>query len=428
MARRVPPAGSESSGCGVSRRQLLAGGAALLHGAPAQAGSRSSPRLRLRRGMNLWPWFSLTRELPAPSREYGWPPYQPGRPVPRRADLEQLRVLGFDFVRIPVDPGPLLAFGGERRGTLVGDVVSAVSAVLRTGLSAVVDLHPNQATHHWRAETYATSLAAAETSGFVGLVRMLARALSALDAGRIALELLNEPPNSCGSVEWARLQLALVGEVRSISPDLSIVVTGACGSGPAGLEALDTKLLHDSNLIYTFHYYEPYMFTHQGAGWMTAEPMYRFLAEVPWPSSSGLLESAVAAFDRRIGSASDVSIEARAEIRAAAVEALHTYFDARPARWFVEKDFRRIAEWADARGIARHQVLLGEFGALRSRGGLIGAAGDHRARYIRDVRESAEKFGFGWTFWNYFTEMGFVLDDTTRRPDEAIVGALGLRS
>ena len=77
-----------------SRRAVLAGaaGAALL----GRGGARAAGPIVLRRGINLWPWFSLTREFPAPRTDYDWPPFQLDRPVPTVRDIGQLRRAGFD--------------------------------------------------------------------------------------------------------------------------------------------------------------------------------------------------------------------------------------------------------------------------------------------------------------------------------------------
>ena len=69
--------------------------------------------------------------------------------VPDAADLATLRAVGFDFVRIPVDPGPLAAFAGKWRAQLLADVMDAVRMALDAGLSAIVNLHGNAATHYW---------------------------------------------------------------------------------------------------------------------------------------------------------------------------------------------------------------------------------------------------------------------------------------
>ena len=107
----------------------------------------------LRRGMNLWPWFSLTREFPPPRIDYDWPPYDETRAIPGRRDLESLRKSGIDFVRIPVDPGPFLAFSGERHADLMARVNGALELTLNAGLKAIINLHPNGATHHFTPAT-----------------------------------------------------------------------------------------------------------------------------------------------------------------------------------------------------------------------------------------------------------------------------------
>ena len=60
-----------------SRRNFAAGAfASVFTEAASPALATSRPPLRLRRGINAWPWFSLTREYPAPRIDYAWPPFQ----------------------------------------------------------------------------------------------------------------------------------------------------------------------------------------------------------------------------------------------------------------------------------------------------------------------------------------------------------------
>src|SRR4051794_41424579 len=108
-----------------TRRALRAGALACAGIGRATAAPPARP-MALRRGVNLWPWFALTREFPAPRTDYDWPPFQVGRPVPTRDDLRRLAEAGFDFVRLPVDPGPFLAFMGAAREALLGQLMEAV--------------------------------------------------------------------------------------------------------------------------------------------------------------------------------------------------------------------------------------------------------------------------------------------------------------
>jgi hypothetical protein len=410
-----------------TRRNVVAGLAGALV-APVVA--RAAPRdmIRLRRGMNLWPWFSLTREFPAPRTDYDWPPYQQDRAIPTQRDLAALRTAGIDFVRLPVDPGPLLAFSGERRERLMRDVLGAVETAHDEGLAVVVNLHASEATHHFNSRNLVGDVTAPLFKRYVGLVRDIAARLSRLDPARVAFEPVNEPPQSCGSADWSLMQSELLRTARLAAPRLTLIATGACGGMIAGLETLDPARLADANIICTFHFYEPYVFSHQGAPWMSSEPMYRYLNAVPWPGSPAVKQRTLDAVAARMAADHATPPAQKREISATISRVLDQYFDANPDRRFIEKYFARVTGWADRHGIDRSRVLLGEFGALRSDDRYVAAGAADRARYIRDVREVAEAAGMPWAFWNLFDGMGLTIDDWSRELDPAIVAALGLRS
>jgi hypothetical protein len=401
--------------------------AALSLPAIRRAASADAPVILLRRGMNLWPWFSLTREFPAPSTEYDWPSYQPDRAVPTRDDLSALRRAGLDFVRLPVDPGPLLAFAGDRRRRLFADVIAAIELVLAQDLSIVVNLHPNSATHYWNPARLVGDVSAPLFTRYLGLVRDMAAQLARFDVARVAFEPVNEPPQRCGAADWTMLQTELLRTARLAAPSLTLVATGACGSMIGGLEAFNPSSLGDSNTLYTFHFYEPYLFSHQGAPWMTSEPMYRYLNGVPWPAAAGSRERTLAAVATRLAADTTTPAAEKRQIGENIERVLKEYFDARPDRHFIERHFARVTAWADRHGIRRSRILLGEFGALRTDERYVAAASPDRARYIRDVRETCEAVGMPWAFWNFFDGMGLTTDDAVREFDPAITVALGLR-
>jgi hypothetical protein len=394
---------------------------------PAAAPRGDQPAIRLRRGMNLWPWFSLTREFPPPRTDYDWPPYQAARAVPHRGDLAALRRAGIDFARIPIDPGPLLAFSGNRQAGLIRDIVRAIDMVLAEGLSVILNLHPNGATHYFNEANLVDGFDAPLFPRFLDLIGVMAAQLSHFDPSRVAFEPLNEPPQDCVS-GWPAIQAEMVRVARAAAPRLTFVVTGACGSMISGLEALDPASIEDDNVIYTFHFYEPYVFSHQGAPWMTSEPMYRYLNSVPWPSTTGSKQATLSAVAARMAADRSTPASTKREIVTTIEQALGQYFDARPDRRFIERYFTRVVAWANHHGIDHRRILLGEFGALRTDEHYVAAAAADRARYIRDVRETAEAVEMPWAFWNFFDGMGFTLDDRSRRFDPFITAALGLRA
>lgn len=410
---------------GSTRRGILTAAASPFL-APAFAfPSRAAPDLRLRRGVNAWPWFSLTREYPPPRTDYGWPAFQPGRPVPTRDDLARLRAVGFDFLRLPVDPGPFLAASGTQRIALMRDLMDAVTTILAADLALVVNIQANGATHHWTPDNLYGSAEAPLWPAYRTFVAEIAGRLAATGSGRIALEPVNEPPQACGSAAWIGLQDALFTAARKQTPDLTLVASGACGSMVPGLAALDPSgLMRFAPLLFTLHFYEPYLFTHQGAPWMR-EPVYRALNGVPWPASAGSLDRTLASVRARMASDGAISAAAKADAYAITRAKLAEYFAAEPDRRFITHALAAARDWAERNAIPPHRVLMGEFGALRSDARYVAAGADDRARYVRDVREAAEEAGFPWAFWNLFDGMG-LMDDVTRRFDPQILAALGL--
>ena len=397
----------------ITRRAALGGAAASL-GAFAARAAVATP-LALRRGVNAFPWFQLTNEYPAPRKDYSWPPFQPTRPVPSARDLATLRAAGFDFLRVPVDPGPFLAASPRERAALLDDLTRAAALCAAHDLNVVVNVQANGGTHYWTPARMTASTDAPEFPAYLALVGEIA---ARLPSARAALEPINEPIGACGAPATQHVRSALLAHARAAAPALTLVASGGCGSLIQGLVDFDpADIAAFAPMIPTFHFYEPYLFTHQGASWM-GERLYHTLAGVPWPGAAGSYAEAMR--ETRALVEAKLPADQRDGVLAETEKVLKVYFDAAPARPFIDGYLGAAAAWAKRHGLATSQVLLGEFGALRTH------RAPDRARYIRDVRESAEGFGFPWAFWCLFDSMG-LMDEGTRALDPGMVAALGLR-
>lgn len=93
----------------------------------------------------------------------------------------------------------------------------------------------------------------------------------------IIYEIMNEP-NIQNAGKWYKLQHEIVDLIRSYDSKHSIVVSGVNWSNIT--ELAQFKPYKDDNLIYTFHYYESFFFTHQGA---TGDATTKRLEYVPFP-------------------------------------------------------------------------------------------------------------------------------------------------
>jgi endoglucanase len=84
------------------------------------------------------------------------------------------------------------------------------------------------------------------------------------DSERIFFEIFNEP-NQVSKEDWTNSADQIIAAIRKQAPHHTLI---AGASEWNGLKALQNMpLFSDSNIVYTFHFYDPFIYTHQGASW-----------------------------------------------------------------------------------------------------------------------------------------------------------------
>lgn len=385
--------------------------------------------LEMRRAVNVAQWFTWPRYEAPPATGIMWPPYkETPRPLDS-GDLQALKQAGFDTVRLPVDPAPFFVFEGERRETVYRMLFEAIGRIQAAGLNVIVDLHPNSRHPVWGQRAVVKGVDAPAFVQLSGVVEEMARRLSRHNVQKVALELINEPRLKCKGEEqsrWETLLAHLVQRARKAAPDLTLVVTGSCISTLDGLIALDTKTLGDKNLIYTFHYYEPFSFTHQGAAFIPWPDKY--LDEVPWPANARPIDASMQKIEGHVARAKNLDAAARIKAALGAQINLKKFHASGAGRQLIEDRFALVSKWAKDNGIPPSRILIGEFGVLRKNGDAPGALCEDRIRWLTDVRQTADKFGFSWAYFSYDGPFALVRDDRKRDLDASVLGALGLTS
>ena len=444
-----------------SRRSVLRWGAAavslslpLCDGTAQAAASTAPPRFS--RGINAWPWFVMPIADPPAGQPYTeWPPYDPRRPIPTRADLAALSAAGFDFIRLAVDPAPFLNTqevpASDQFERLLDLLLGAIRKASAAGLGVIVNVQPG-GSPRWAPDLlYGRNADPATSSAFVRFIATLARRLDELSMPRLALEPVNEPSQDStttdGAADWDRKQMTLLSAARSQTKTLALVATGASGSGPRGLQAVDPEplLARFDPLLFTFHFYEPYLFSHQGAPWAAtgSQLHYRWLNDVPWPAATGSLKATLAAVKARMAADPLTTSEQKATAYTQITRVMTDYFDGNVDRHYVNAFFDGISDWAARHGVGSERIVVGEFGALKSTtdrldtwdappqsvtgGPYVAARAADRLRYLHDVRVAAEDHGFGWAMWTLFNPgMGLIASDTRHSLDPDVLAALGL--
>ncbi len=191
-------------------------------------------------------------------------------------DIALIHQLGFDHIRLSIDADPLLPWLRNPEGTtpFVTELDRVVKTMLDQHLAVIIDIHPES--------SYKAQLLRG-TDGvehFAGLWRALAKHFSSIDPELVFFQIMNEPEQD-DPYRWQGIESFVAEQIRQSAPNHTIIVAGAHWSGLEDLMMLEPIAL--PNIIYTFHDYEPFPFTHQGATWTSSQVLP--LRAVPYPST-----------------------------------------------------------------------------------------------------------------------------------------------
>ncbi|MEM1150809.1 MAG: glycoside hydrolase family 5 protein [Pseudomonadota bacterium] len=296
--------------------------------------------------------INLSNALEAPQEgEWGY--------VVRAQDIIAISRAGFDTVRLPVK---VSAYTGPAPDFQISeDLLSRLDTLIRLALAAelnvVLDLH------HFD-EIYVDP--ERETPRLQAIWRQLGARYAGAPDGLI-FEILNEPRDALTVERMDELNREMLALIRETNPQRWVILSSSeWGSLTAWLEA---DFPRELNVISTFHFYEPYDFTHQGASWLDEPPQYAGV----WGDNPA-----------------DI-----AEVRG----------------YFALARTKALTE-----GLP---VLVGEFGANRAN------SMPERAAWLETVRAAAENAGFGWCHWGFASEFG-LYDLETEAWYPELLAALGL--
>jgi endoglucanase len=339
----------------------------------------------LKHGINLSEWFAQVYDEKGYTKEHfeTWTTAQ---------DIALIKAMGFDHVRLSVNPQPM--FQRKQADQIPADYLgyldAAVKMILDQGLAVIIDVHPDS--------DFKEKLTADNefVEQFADYWRALARHYSDRDPEMVYFEILNEPEFH-DRFRWQGVQAKLAVAIREGALRHTIIAAGAYWSSESELLFFDP--LRDPNIIYNLHFYDPHVFTHQGANWSTNYVHY--LKGLPYPSTPENVQQAAALVPDAVNR----------------LQVIHYGLD----RWNaarIDGEIGQVAAWAKRWGVP---VTCNEFGVYRKT-----ANPNDRAAWISDVRTTLEKYGIGWTMWDYSGGFGVVTKKEGQTAvDELTVRALG---
>ncbi|HXJ89723.1 MAG TPA: glycoside hydrolase family 5 protein [Candidatus Binatia bacterium] len=354
----------------------------------SQVGSTSavpSSRLaHLQRGVNLSAWFAQVYDPKGYTKEHFDSWVTP-------ADIALIKSAGFDHVRLSANPQPLMDADNHGQGKQYwGYLDTAMKMILDSGLSVELDMHPESDFKQRLNENEFVER-------FTDFWRSVAKRYSVYDHERVFFEILNEPEMH-DPYRWYGVEAKLAAAIRQAAPENTILAPGASWDNDDDLLFLEP--LRDSNVIYIFHFYEPHIFTHQGATWGAF--YWHWLQDLHYPSDP----------------------KNAAEVAAAVPDAAHRLDVIRYGQdhWNavrIEAEINQVADWAKQNGVP---VVCNEFGVYRR------ALPQDRNAWIRDTRTSLERHHIGWAMWDYADSFGVAIKKDGKAVfDQDTVQALGVK-
>ena len=323
--------------------------------------------MKLKRGLNLGGYLSqCTHNMHHYSTFIG------------KADIEQIAAWGFDHIRLPVDYEVFEDKEGNRKDEGYKLVDSVCDCCRENKLDVILDLHKaygydfNDAGNREKNDLFHNPYL---QDRFVNLWDSISTEFK--DRDNVAYELLNEVVEKENALLWNDLIDRTVSAIRKNDTYVPIIYGGIQWNSASTLKLL--KIPEDKNIIFTFHFYEPLLFTHQKAYWVKQMDPQK---EVFYPESMNYYRLHSAA----LGEQGEAVLHSTSETM---------------GKEFLEEMVREAVLAAEKAGT---QLYCGEFGVIDQAPVL------DTLRWFRDVHAIFEKYQIGCSIWTY-KEMDFGLTE-----------------
>ena len=189
-----------------------------------------------------------------------------------KADVARVAGWGFDHIRLPFDYNVIEDERGNDKPDGYAYLDNMAAWCMEYKLDLVLDLHKaagydfNDAGSNEKNTLFNNK---ALQKRFVGLWEKVASRYGSMN--HIAFELLNEVVEAEAAAPWNSLIAEAVRAIRKYAEKNVIIYGGIQWNSARTLKLLDKPA--DENIIFTFHFYEPLIFTHQKAPWVPNMPM-----------------------------------------------------------------------------------------------------------------------------------------------------------
>ncbi len=296
----------------------------------------------------------------------------------RKQEMAEIAKVGFKTVRIPVCFGAWASINSPYRWEtpeFLAAPDSLISWALANNLNVLIDLHHVE---------FDGSISGADSVGrVVWLWQQIARRYKNTDPERVLFELRNEPHDMTAAA-WRTQATQLIQTVRAIAPNHTLVVGFHDWNGRDAL--VKSEPFADPNILYTFHFYDPFIFTHQGATW--AGSGLPDLKGVPFPANS----------------ATKITVPTAA--KGTWIEGAINNYASEATYDVIYRNLETAKNWSVAKNVP---IFLGEFGSYN-----LNADADSRCRHAEAIYVALGKLQIPSAWWEWDGGFSMFSKSTTQ--------------
>ena len=218
------------------------------------------------RGTNLAHWLSQSEQRGEARQKFI-----------TEKDIRYIDSLGFDHIRLPIDEEQMWDETGKRNDDAFALMHNCLEWSRKAGLRVVVDLHILRS-HHFNAKEKPLWSKPEEQDKFIAFWKDLSGFLRDWPNSMVAYEFMNEPVAD-DPEQWNQLLARVIDSLRKWEPSRVLVLGSNRWQSASTFDQLKVPR-NDTNIVLSFHFYEPMFLTHYQAGWTNLKD---FKGDVNYP-------------------------------------------------------------------------------------------------------------------------------------------------
>ncbi len=292
--------------------------------------------------------------------------------------LREIKDLGFKTVRLPVAFDLFLQPNSSNFQIEILDKIGNIyNTCEKLQLTLIV-------TYHYGKIYYASGIRYSERDRILWMWKQMQNKFKGMGYDKLFFDLYNEPTEERNL--WKEDITYIVNGLRWEDKNRYYIVGGTNYNSID--EFIDLGKLDDDKLIYTFHFYEPFIFTHQGAEWTNGKT---YIRDIPYPYNKKKMP------------------ELSKEAMGSSVEQDYLKYPAEGTKEYMALRLRKIADECK-----KNNIIL-----ICTETGVINLADEkYRNQYLEDVTSIMTELNIPVILWDY--DLKFSILQKNGKPIKAV--------